>query len=269
MKIKGFQYLSHLFIIALFMTSCSQYNQVLKNDSVEDKYKAAQDYYNKGDYYHALGLFEDILPYYKGSSEMENIYYYYSFCYYYQGEYLMAAYNFKNYCTTYPNTFNSEECLFMAAKCYYQLSPDVELDQTDTQKAMNELQLFINSFPQSMRVPQANDMLDQLRMKLEVKGFNAAKLYFDIGNWKAASISFSNLLRNFPDSPDAEQCYFLILESDYKYASNSVDSKMETRLQDALKSYNHYTELFPNGIYLNEAKNISENIHKLLDKKSN
>lgn len=266
MKIKGLSVFYCLMIAMLFATSCSQYNQILKSDSVEDKYKAAQTYYGKGDYYHALGLFEEILPFYKGTKEMENIYYYYSFCYYYQNEYLLAAYNFKNYYSTYPSTFNAEECLFMAAKCYYLLSPEISLDQTDTQKAIDQLQLFINTFPQSMRVAQSNSMIDELRLKLETKEFDAAKLYFNMENWKAATISFQNMLRDYPDSPDSDEAHYLILKSQYEYAINSIESKMQGRLQDALTTYNHYVQTFPDGKFLKEASNLSENIHKLLDK---
>ena len=266
MKIKGFKPLLFLILSFYLFSSCSKYNALYKSDNIDEKYKAAQEYYNKGDYYHALGLFEDLLPYYKGTKEMENLYYYYSFCYYYQNEYLLAAYNFKNYYTTYPNTFNAEECLFMSAKCYFLLSPDTQLDQGDTEKAMDELQLFVNTFPKSMRIPEANDMLDKLRGKLETKAFEGAMLYYNMQNWNAAAISFSNLLHDFPDTPDAEKANYFITNADYQYAVNSIDSKIADRLEIAQKACKHYLQLFPSGAYLKEINSINDNITKLLNK---
>src|SRR6185369_8506259 len=140
------------FLPLLFFVSCSSYQEILKSTDLPLKYVKAKEYYDKKEYYKAIPLFEELLAAYKGTKDIEDIYYYYANCQYGTDEYLMAAYHFKNIATTYPNGAHAEECLFMNAKCYVQLSPKYELDQTYTEKAINEFQLFVNTFPSSTRV---------------------------------------------------------------------------------------------------------------------
>ena len=45
------------------------------------------------------------------------------------------------------------------------------LDQTNTYDALKELQLFINTYPNSSRIPECNDLIDKLRTKLEYKDY--------------------------------------------------------------------------------------------------
>jgi outer membrane protein assembly factor BamD len=88
---------------------------------------------------------------------------------YKQGDYMIGAYHFKNFVTTYPLSDKAEEALFMAAMCNDRLSPRYELDQTYTTKAIDGFQNFINQYPESKRLDTANAMITKLRKKLEKK----------------------------------------------------------------------------------------------------
>jgi outer membrane protein assembly factor BamD len=72
------------------------------------------------------------------------------------------------------------------------------LDQENTLKAIESLQLFINLYPKSERVAEASKLIQNLRDKLEKKAFENAKLYFvtgayDPSNYKSAIIAFKNV----------------------------------------------------------------------------
>ena len=253
------------FFPTVFLVSCSQYQQVLKSDDFALKFQKAKEYFDKEDYYRALPLLEELVTYYKGTKEVQDIYYYYAFTHYYTGEYLVAAYHFKNFATTYTNDSRAEECLFMNAKCYYVISPNYMLEQSYTEKAQNELALFVNTYPESRRVADANQMMDELRMKEEEKSYYAADLYFNMRKYKAAAIAFEDLLADFPDSPVAEKISFLILKSYFQYAMNSVESKQQERYERALDSYRDFVSRYPESEFMKDASQIYEQTNKNLE----
>ncbi len=253
MKIKQLSFLS-IFFLLLFASACDNYNQVLKSDNVELKYEKAKEYYNQGKYFKAIPLLDELISIYRGKAELEDIYYIYCYAHYGQGNYLMAAYNFKNYYTFYPGSEKAEEAMFMVGKCYYQVSPDPELDQEYTLQAINAFQLFINSYPNSERVPRANEYIRLLRKKLERKAFDAAKLYYDMGQYQAAAISFENILFEYPDIAEAEYVQYLIVKSKYLFAKNSIESKQAERYNETIEAYRRFKQKYPESEWINDAK---------------
>ncbi len=249
-----------LIILSIFIfTSCSEYQKVLKSTDYKLKYEKANEYYQNKDYYRAQALYEELLSIYKGTDKAESIYYYYAYCYYNQKDYTLAAYHFNNFVSTYPNSEHAEECEFLGAYCYYLESPESDLDQTNTHKAIDALQLFINKYPKSTRVAEANDLIDKLVFKLETKSFNNAKLYFYLGEYKSAVISLKNSLKDFPDSQYREQLLFLILKSNFLLAKNSIESKKNERYQNTINEYYNLIDEYPNSKNIKEAEKIYNN----------
>ena len=246
------------------LCSCSKYQQLLKSTDLDHKYEMAKQYYNEEEYYKAFPLFEELLTLYKGTSKGEEVYYYYAYCNYYLDDYILAGYYFKNFAKTYPISKHAEECQYMNAYCYYQTSPTSSLDQTNTYKAIDELQLFINLYPQSNRIAECNELIDELRHKLETKTYKNSKLYYKLGVYKAAIVAFNTMLKEFSDTKYKEDIVFLILKSNYLLASNSVESKKEERLQLTVDAYNTFIEAYPNSEYAKEAESIYGNSLKQL-----
>ena len=167
-------------ILLLVTTSCSKYQRLLKSDDVMLKKEKAIEYYYNEDYHRALGLLTDIIPAFRGTAHAEQINYYYAMAHYKQRDYILAAHYFKTFTQGFPRSEHAEEFLFMSAYCKYLLSPRPSLDQTDTRTAIRELQAFINRYPNSHRVVEANELIDELRLKLEQKAFHTAMLYYNI-----------------------------------------------------------------------------------------
>ena len=184
--------MKHLLLIVislLLLNSCSKFQHHMKSTDMEAKYEAAVKYYEKKDYYHALQLFEELISVYRGTSKAEKSYYYYVYCTYYVDDFTMAAYHFNNFVQSYPSSTYAEEMQYMYAYCYYLDSPVSSLDQTSTYDAIDKFQLFINKFPNSKKVEESNKYIDELRLKLEVKSFDNAKLYYRTENYKAAVVA--------------------------------------------------------------------------------
>ena len=172
-------------VAALLISGCSKFSKIQKSTDMEAKYNAAVEYYEKKKYFQALQLFEELITVFRGTGKAEDTYFYYSQCYFETGEYTVAAYHFNNFYQTFPSSSKAEEALFKNAFCYYLDSPPSTLDQKNTLDAIRQFQLFINRFPKSEKVQQCNQLIDELRFKLETKDFNNARLYMRRSNNKA------------------------------------------------------------------------------------
>ncbi len=250
-----------LIIIAVFtLTSCkSQYQKILKGNDLPKKYEYAKKYYNEKDYFRALELLEELVNVYRGSEEAENIYYYYAYCHYGLKDLITARYHFKNFAETYPRSKYAEECRYMSAYCYYLDSPEYSLDQDNTYKAIEALQLFINMYPKSERVAECNLLIDRLRNKLETKSYMNARIYFNIGDYKSAIFAFRNSMNDFPDSKYREEMEFLMIKSSFEYAKESIETKKNERFLETIDYYQNFADSYATSKYLKEAEGIYKN----------
>ncbi|AYL97364.1 outer membrane protein assembly factor BamD [Mucilaginibacter celer] len=246
---------SVLAIVIITLGSCkSKYEKLRASNDYAKKYQEAIKYYNKKDYNKALGLFEVLVERYRGREGAEDLFYYYAFTYYKQKDYTSARYHFKTFADTYPSSPRAEECRFFSAYCYYLDSPIFSLDQDNTLKAIDALQLFINLYPKSDRVAEASKLIQNLRDKLETKAYANAKLYLTISDYQSAVIAFNNALRDYPDTKYGEEMEYLIVKAQYEYASHSLEIKQEDRFNQAIAYADQFAEKYPNSKYLRETQ---------------
>lgn len=253
-------------ILLLFgAISCSEYNKILKSGDNELKKEKALMYYEKGDYIKSLTLLEDIIPYYKLTPDGETLYFTYCKANYALGDYYLAGYYFKRFVRQYPSSKHVEEALYLSAMCSVHNSPDYKLDQTETFNALDELQIFIDLYPNSARIDTCNQIMDRLRLKLERKDFENAKLYYHTENYKAAVVALSSVLERYPNSVYKEEIMYLLVKSNYLLAINSIPTKKMERLDATLKSYRKFVALFPESDKLKELEGIQERTQKEID----
>lgn len=250
---------STLLICTLIIAGCkSKYEQLLNSNDTGKKYREAVRYYEKKNYTKALTLFEDLITKYRGTAEAEDLSYYYAYTHYKLRDYTTARYHFKTFADTYASSPKAEECRFMAAYCFYLESPIYSLDQDNTVKAIEALQLFINLYPKSERVSEATQLIANLRDKLETKSYANAKLFLDIGDYKSAIIAFRNSARDYPDTKYAEEMEFLTIRAQALYAGASLETKQEERYKEAIQLYQEFAQDYPESKYLKEAEQIKK-----------
>ncbi len=251
-------------IITLTIAGCkSQFEKIRLSNDVAKKYQEAMRLYNKKNYSKALILFEDLSQKYRGRAEAEELNYHYALTLYKIKDYTTARYQFKSFADTYPTSKYAEECRYMSAYCYYLDSPAPSLDQENTYKAIDALQLFINFYPKSERAADASKYIGLLRAKLEDKAFANAKLYYDLGgydvsNYKAAVIALKNAQIDFPDIKYAEEMDLLIIKSQFEYAKNSLETRQEDRYNEAIAYADEFIENHPQSKLLDEAKALKK-----------
>lgn len=231
-----------LIALVVFFSSCNEYQKAMKSEDVSVKFDVATKMYEAGKYGKAIRLFEQIAPAYKGKPSAEKMFYMYSQSLYKTKQYYLAGYQFESFAASYPKSQKIEECAFLGAKCFSKLSPVYSLDQVDTFKAIDKLQSYIDEYPESPNLAEANLLIKDLREKLEKKAFEIAKQYNTISDHKSAIVALDNFVINYPGTPFKEKALYYKLDSAYNLAINSVPSKMQERLENAKTAYVNLTK---------------------------
>ena len=251
-----FKNLLYLFVCLALLSSCGDFEKIRKSSDVNYKLTKANEYFEKKDYAHAHELYTELMPIMKSTRNYEALFYKYAYTFYYQKDYIEASYYFKNFTEYFPTSKDAEECEFMSAVCLYKYAPKFSLDQTNTIKALEALQSYVNKFPQSKNLTQANEYIDNSRKKLETKEADAAHLYYNISQYKAATVAYKSVMRNYPDSPNSDLYDFMMMKSMFKYAQLSYPTKREERYVTTISLYKEFKDTYPHSKYTQEADNI-------------
>lgn len=265
MKRNVLKYIATIVSIVLLFSSCGELAKVRKSNDASLKYNYAKKYYNEQKYSKAVDLLSDIITTFEGSKDGARILYMLGDCEYHLKHYQTAAEYFKQYYTSYPKGDKVEDAYFYAGYALFNIMPDPRLDQSLTHEAIKQLQLFIELYPQSKKRNSVKEALFALQDNLAKKELLSAQLYYNLGmylgnNYKAAIITAENALKDYPYNKYREDFYFVQLEAAYKEAINSVDEKLQTRYRGVIDRYFIYTNEFPNGKYIKEARKMYDHI---------
>jgi len=253
--------------LILTITSCSEYDKILKSQDYDMKYEKAKEYYALGKYTQAVGIIEQILPHFKGTVKSEELDYLHAKAYYEMGDYVMAGHYFETFTHTYLNSVHAEETDYLVGYCYYKLSPRPELDQQNTYNALNGFTLHKTRFPNSKYNKQIDELTKELYDKLAEKSYLSARLYYKMEHYKAAIVAIGNSLEDYPDTRFREQLMYLRLRSRYLYALNSVRAKQPERFQETVDDYYSFIDEFPKSKYRKDVEKIYKNSNNYLSVK--
>ena len=260
------------------LSSCGEYNKVLKSTDYEYKYEAAKAYFAKGQNSRAATILEELIPIMKGTSNGEESLYMLAMTYYNQGDFVTASHYFNTYYTTYPRGTYTELARFHSGKALYLDTPEPRLDQSSTYKAIDELHMFLEYFPTSNRRDMAQNMIFELQDKLVEKEYLSAKLYYDLGsytgntvysstgnNYLAAVVTAQNILREYPYTQRREDLSILILRAKYDMAKESVLEKKAERMRETIDEYYAFKNEFPDSKYMKEVEAIFKDASKYVN----
>lgn len=149
-------------------------------------------------------------------------------------------------------------------------SPKAKLDQSSSKQAIEAFALFMNMYPTSPEFVEAQSYIDELHNKLAYKAYLNAKLYFDLGsylgnNYQSAIITAENCIKDFPGNTHSEELSFLILESRFIIAENSIEEKKQKRLRDVVDEYYSFLNEYPESEMKKKADAIFEKANKHLN----
>ena len=262
----------YVVLIAFIFSACGEYQKAVKSNDADFKYKVAKELFEKEEYQKAYPLFDDLLILYRGTEKAADVYWYYAETSFNLEDFILASYHYKNFAKTFPGHPKTEMAYYMVAYCYYLQSPVFSLDQTYTIKAINDFQLFANLYPTSDKLLSANELIDELRAKLEMKSFERAKLYYRTSHFQAAVVAFNNVLDEFPDTEYRQELLYFRVLAAYRLADNSIESKKLQRFIESRTAYREFLKLYPNSTFAAEVKELNSNIEEtiaLLKKNTN
>lgn len=254
-----------LFFTVLTLCACkTEFERIRSSGDAQRMYKSALEYYDKGEYTRAITLFELIIPSFRGKAEAEKLYYTYADAHFKDGSFILSSHYFKTFSDTYTASPKREEAMFMTAYSEYKLSPRIKLDQSSSSKAIDAFQVFVNTYPESEKVPLANRYMDELRKKMELKSFETAMLYYQMKNYSSAIKSFENLLRDYPGSEKAEEALFLIAKASREWADNSIFTRQQERFTETIERCDLFKKKYPRSEYIDKINDYKNKCQEAL-----
>lgn len=247
-----FKKIVYVLVIGLMFSSCGDYQRVLNKGNAKERYKLATTLYEQQKYNKALRLLEKLTVPFAGKPQMERIQYMIANANFNLKDYGLSAYYFDKFAKNYPKSSKKDDAIFLSALSYYKSSPSYSLDPTDTEKAITVFQNYIDSYPNSPRIEEANKYYKELRFKLEKKAFEIAKTYYrtaeyDSRNYKAAIVAFDNLLSDFLGTRFKEEALYYRFKAAHDFAIKSTFRRKPVRIKEAVEAYNKLDRNFPNS----------------------
>lgn len=249
-------------LIGFVLFSCSDYNKVVKGDDYQRKFELANEFFDTKEYLRSVTLFEQVYQRVPKSGEGELSYFRIGKAYYLSNDYEMAGYYLGSFPQRFPYSPKAQEAMFLSALCSVNNSPEHSLDQNETELAINNLQQFVDKYPESELVDSCNRVMDRMRLKLERKDYDAVRLYAKTENYRSAVTTALTFLEDYPLSKNKEEVYYILVKNSYLLTINSIENKKCDRIEETIERYNTFVVDFPNSVNKVELDNISDKMHK-------
>jgi len=237
--------LSNSLIILIFSISigCSSYN-VRPDMSGEERFELAKKMFENEDYFDAKKQFKIVVLNNPGETFVDDAQYYLAECHFRMDEYIIAADEYRRLLRFYPNSEWVDDAQFKLGLADYKLSPKPALDQKYTRKAIENLQRFIEDYPQSDLVPEAERLLLVCRRKLAEKEYKAGELYRKLNDCEAALVYFNSVINNYYDTRFVKKAMFWKGECLMKLKQPS----------ESFQAFTEFLSKYPDSEYSDEAK---------------
>jgi outer membrane protein assembly factor BamD len=243
-------------LLLLFLTACGGSGR-LRYEDAEQAYTRGMENYERGRWDRAAEFFRGALGFGRATAQAADAQYYLAWSHYNNREYVLAASEFNRFSVMYRTDERAPEAEFYRAMSYYQQAPGYQLDQTDSQRALQDFQLYVTRYPNHEFVPQAEENMAELRDKLARKQFETAKLYERRRMHEAAALMFERVFDRYPDSsPWAERALVAAMENFIRFAEESVQARQAERYEMAVRNYERLIQLFPGSEYIPQAEQL-------------
>lgn len=254
-----------LFAVILTLSTlwgCDPCKKMSKSRDLAQKDSAAFCYYDRKQYQSAAMLFEELLAVYPPGSKAENTLFYMANSKFLGGELITASFLYNEFLQRYPSSIRSADVHYQLALCYVGMTNEYLLDQKDTYKAIERLQLFIELFPNDKRIPEVTTKLDEMRDQLALKEYSQADLYLKIYHYQSAVLYFQKVIQEYPDSRYREASQYKLFKAQAYFAEHSIVDKKLERFKTAEGYYLKFIDKYPNSKYIRSAENLYALVQK-------
>jgi outer membrane protein assembly factor BamD len=239
--------LTIIFSLIFVVSACSS-TQDTTTMTAEEHFEYVMGFYTDEDYEQSVTEFQTLLLQYPGSVITDDAQYYLGMSYFHREQFLLAAYEYSKLIRDIPASQFVPDAQFQLANSYFQLSPSYELDQAYTKKAIEEFQAYIDFFPTSPSVEEAEKKIKELNEKLAEKDFKAANIYEKMEYNRAALQYYTQVTETYHDT---------------KFAPIALHRKILLENQrgqytDALKDISDFLSRYPDSDQVQELVQLQE-----------
>jgi len=189
-----------------------------RRESPEAYYESGQKALRDGKCYPAELLFRNMLMDFPGSHLTDDAQFGLGQAAQCREEYLVAIFEFERLLNEYPVSPHAPVARFQIGESYYQQARDIHHDQDETNKAIQEFTRFVEDYPRSDLVGDANARILDLKNRLALKDVEIAHNYLKWGYVTSAKLYAEAIVEKFPGTEAA-------LEAQYVIARVKVKSK--------------------------------------------
>ena len=248
------------------LSGCSEYSKILKSEDPDLKYEKGLEYFAEEEYSKTIALLEEIDYIYSSSPRDDSIAYYTATSYYKSGDLAISRTLFNNFRYKHKRSPFIEDVEYMYAKGFFFSSPEADRDQTMTVQAIITIEEYLERYPNSTKKEALRENVNELTGRLHDKSFLNANTYYKIGKYKSAVIALKNASREFPDSRHLEELSYLVVKSNYLYASKSYEKFQRERYLDMMDAYYTFVSEYPESEYRRELDKMMAAAKKHIDK---
>ncbi|MEM8484174.1 MAG: outer membrane protein assembly factor BamD [Bacteroidota bacterium] len=241
----------------MLVAGCGSANRI-SYDTPQEAFGKGKVLYEEGKYTAAITYFQGVFSFGRTHQWAADAQLYLARAYRDNKEYLLASNEYERFTKIYRADPRLARVNFERAETFAQMSPAPALDQSDTKRAIQEFQLFIDRFPNDDLIGEAQEQVVALRTKLAEKQFLTAQLYERRELFEAAALSFESVFDLYPDTPWAQPALVGAIKMYIAFSDQSIALRQPERLRSAIKNYDRLIQIFEPSEHHKEAESYYE-----------
>ena len=250
--LRPFRRLAAISCLAVSLAACGGSSNTVS--SGQEAYDRGVEAFERGKFSRAVDHFRTALDFGRTSEFADDAQLYLARSYAGSRQYLLAGNEFTRFVEFYRTDPRVEEAAFERIQAYAALSPNYDLDQTDTRRAIQYIEQFQREYPESEHAIAAAELRAELRARLARKQYETGRLYARREYYEAAVIALQSVLEQYPESEYADDALMAALENQVLFADNSIPSKQKERYDEAIRIYNQFISIFPSSPFIEDAE---------------
>jgi outer membrane protein assembly factor BamD len=188
-------------------------------------YKKADEQLGKGNYSSAAEKFEEVDKQHPYSPEARQAIVMAAWAYYKAGKHPEAVASARRYLTLHPGTKEAAMAQHIVASCYYDRITDQAHDQSDTRKAVVELETLVRRYPDSRYVEESKRRIKVARDLLAASEMDVGRYYLKKGNYLAAINRFKVVVTDYQTTAHVEEALMRLTEG---YMAMGITGEAQT-----------------------------------------
>lgn len=220
--------LTLLVVAVMGLTGCAK--ELPPGLSAEDLFSIGMEKYERRDWDRSIQAMQRFIFGDPGHQKVDSAQLVVGRCYYNKKQYLTAAAEFLRLAQSRPAGRLADEARYRACESYYEMSPRPELDQEYTDEAINQCRAVALLYPGSPYAEQAAQRVRELTDKIARKYYLNAVYYFRRRAYDSAIVYLEHLLETYNGATVEPEALLKLYESYTKLGYSEEAERTRDRL---------------------------------------